>query len=241
MATMARSGAMQGVGQQNWEAIEHDLEAYGNAVMPGLLSTRQCVELAALYSQGRDYRARIVMARHGFGRGEYKYWAYPLPSLIQGLRQALYPYLVAIANRWNQQLGVDVRYPDTLQVFLERCHRAGQTRPTPLMLQYGEGDYNCLHQDLYGEHVFPVQIAILLSQPGKDFTGGEFVMTESGSGYQRADVVPLHQGDAVAFTVNQRPVPGKRGGMRRAAMRHGVSLVRSGHRHTVGLIFHDAH
>jgi hypothetical protein len=241
MATMAQSDAMQGVRQQNWEAIEQDLEAYGNAVMPGLLSTRQCLALAALYSQDQDYRARIVMARHGFGRGEYKYWAYPLPSLIQGLRQALYPYLVAIANRWNQQLGIDVRYPDTLQVFLERCHRAGQTRPTPLMLQYGEGDYNCLHQDLYGEHVFPVQIAILLSQPGKDFTGGEFVMTESGSGYQRADVVPLHQGDAVAFTVNQRPVPGKRGGMRRAAMRHGVSLVRSGHRHTVGLIFHDAH
>jgi hypothetical protein len=240
MATMAQSDAMQGVRQQNWEAIEQDLEAYGNAVMPGLLSTRQCLALAALYSQDQDYRARIVMARHGFGRGEYKYWAYPLPSLIQGLRQALYPYLVAVANRWNRQLGIDVCYPDTLQVFLERCHRAGQIRPTPLMLQYGEGDYNCLHQDLYGEHVFPVQIAILLSQPGKDFTGGEFVMTESGSGYQRADVVPLHQGDAVAFTVNQRPVPGKRGGMRRVAMRHGVSLVRSGHRHTVGLIFHDA-
>jgi hypothetical protein len=180
------------------------------------------------------------MGRHGFGRGEYKYFAYPLPPLLEELRHALYPKLVPLANRWNEQLGIGISYPDALASFLERCHGAGQTRPTPLILQYGEGDYNCLHQDLYGEHVFPLQVAILLSQPGEDFSGGEFVMTEGRPGYQHADVVPLSQGDAVVFTVNQRPAVGKRGAVRRVAMRHGVSRVRSGHRYTVGLIFHDA-
>ena len=193
-----------------------------------------------MYPQEDGYRTKIVMARHGFGRGEYKYFAYPLPPLLDELRHALYPKLVPIANRWNKQLGIDVSYPCTLAAFLERCHRAGQTRPTPLILEYGEGDYNCLHQDLYGDHVFPLQIAILLSQPGEDFFGGEFVMTESNPGHQRADVVPLRQGDAVAFTVNQRPAAGKRGTTRKVAMRHGVSRIRSGQRHTVGLIFHDA-
>ncbi len=226
--------------RQNWAAIERELDANGNAVMAGLLTARQCTGLADLYSRDEGYRARIIMARHGFGRGEYKYWAYPLPPLIQQLRRSLYPHLAPIANRWNRQLGIDVRYPETLRAFLDRCHAAGQTRPTPLMLEYGQDDYNCLHQDLYGEHVFPLQAAILLSRPATDFTGGEFVMTESGSGYQRADVVPLQQGDAVIFTVNQRPVPGKRGGMRKAAMRHGVSRIISGRRYTAGLIFHDA-
>jgi hypothetical protein len=193
-----------------------------------------------LYPSEDGYRSKVVMARHGFGRGEYKYFAYPLPPLLDGLRHALYPRLMPIANRWNRQLGIDVSYPDSLEAFLERCHRAGQTRPTPLILQYGEGDYNCLHQDLYGEHVFPLQVTVLLSRPGEDFTGGEFVMTESHPGHRRADVVPLCQGDGVVFTVNQRPAPGKRGAMRRVAMRHGVSRIHSGHRHTVGLIFHDA-
>jgi hypothetical protein len=206
----------------------------------GLLNTAQCGEIAARYAGDEAYRARIVMARHGFGRGEYKYFAYPLPSLLDQLRHTLYPRLAPIANRWNRQLGDEVQYPDELSAFLAQCHRAGQTRPTPLILKYGPGDYNSLHQDLYGEHVFPLQVAILLSEPGKDFTGGEFVMTESASDGQRAGVVALHQGDAVVFTVNQRPAVSKRGGTRKAAMRHGVSLVRSGNRHTVGLIFHDA-
>lgn len=240
MTTMTAIDEVRRLERQDWEAVRRELDASGNAVLPGLLSARECAGLAALYPLEHGYRARIVMARHGFGRGEYKYWSYPLPPLVQRLRQMLYPQLVEVANRWNRQLGIDLSYPDTLESFLGRCHAAGQARPTPLMLQYGAGDYNCLHQDLYGEHVFPLQVAILLSSPGKDFTGGEFVMTESGSGYQRADVVPLRQGDAVVFTVNHRPVRGKRGGARKAAMRHGVSLVRSGHRHTVGLIFHDA-
>ena len=180
-----------------------------------------------------------VMARHGYGRGEYKYFAYPLPSLLDRLRHALYPRLVPIANRWNRQLGSDTQYPGELDAFLDRCHRAGQGRPTPLILEYGVGDYNCLHQDLYGEHVFPLQVAILLSEPGRDFAGGEFVMTEFSSKGQRADVVALRQGDAVVFTVNQRPAMGQRGA-RRVAMRHGVSRIRSGRRHTIGLIFHDS-
>ncbi len=225
---------------RDWESIAQSLDAHGNAVLPGLLTAAQCERLAAMYARTEGYRSRIVMARHGFGRGEYKYFAYPLPPLLDELRHALYPNLVPIANRWNQQLGIGVRYPETLDEFLQRCHCAGQRRPTPLILEYGEGDYNCLHQDLYGEHVFPLQVAILLSRPGEDFTGGEFVMTESNASHQRADVVALHQGDAVAFTVNQRPVPGKRGGTRKAAMRHGVSRIRSGRRHTVGLIFHDS-
>ena len=227
----------------DWQRIGRSLDAYGNAVLPGLLTAEQCDDLAALYPQEERYRTRIVMARHGFGRGEYKYFAYPLPPLLERLRHALYPRLAPVANRWNLQLGIDVQYPDDLAAFLQRCHQAGQIRPTPLILQYGEGDYNCLHQDLYGEHVFPLQVAILLSEPGRDFTGGEFVMTELSSKGQRADVVALRQGDAVVFAVHQRPAsssgPGRRG-PRKVAMRHGVSRIRSGHRHTVGLIFHDA-
>ncbi|MFM0718943.1 2OG-Fe(II) oxygenase [Paraburkholderia strydomiana] len=223
----------------NWGDIGRSLDVHGNAVLPSLLTAEQCDELATLYSQEEGFRSRIVMARHGFGRGEYKYFAYPLPPLLDGLRHALYPWLAPIANRWNLQLGIDTQFPNELDMFLQRCHEAGQTRPTPLILQYGESDYNCLHQDLYGEHVFPLQVTILLSEPDRDFAGGEFVMTELSSKAQRADVVTLHQGDAVVFTVNQRPAMGRRG-TRKVAMRHGVSRIRSGQRHTVGLIFHDA-
>jgi hypothetical protein len=226
--------------RQDWKSVEQSLDANGCALLPGLLTAEQCQALVALYPQNESYRSRIVMARHGFGRGEYKYFAYPLPPLVEALRFLLYPHLVPIANRWNEQLGINVRYPNSLPAFLKRCHAAGQMRPTPLMLQYGRGDYNCLHQDVYGDHVFPLQVAILLSRPGEDFTGGEFIMTETTTSQQRANVVPLQQGDAVVFTVNQRPVQGKRGGTRKAAMRHGVSLLRSGHRHVVGIIFHDA-
>lgn len=224
---------------RDWDAVERSLDAQGHAVLPGLLTPAQCDALAALYLRPDGFRSRIVMARHGFGRGEYKYFAYPLPPLLERLRHALYPRLAPIANRWQRQLGLATQYPDELNAFLRRCHQAGQTRPTPLILRYGEGDYNCLHQDLYGEHVFPLQVAMLLSEPGRDFTGGEFVMTERSSQGQRADVVPLRQGDAVVFTVNERPASGRRG-FRRLALRHGVSRVRSGQRHTVGLIFHDA-
>ncbi len=223
----------------DWMSIGRLLDAHGNAVLSGLLTAAQCDDLAALYPQEEGYRTRIVMARHGFGRGEYKYFAYPLPPLLEQLRHAMYPWLAPIANRWNLQLGIDVQYPDELDAYLRRCHEAGQTRPTPLILQYGEGDYNCLHQDLYGEHVFPLQVAILLSEPGRDFAGGEFVMTELSTKGQRADVVALRKGDAVVFTVNQRPAMGRRG-THKVAMRHGVSRIRSGKRHTVGLIFHDA-
>jgi uncharacterized protein len=223
----------------DWVGVEQALDAHGYAVLPRLLSPSQCDELAALYPNEHGYRARIVMARRGFGRGEYKYFAYPLPPLLDEWRHALYPYLVPIANRWNRQLGITTQYPNHLDAFLNRCHQAGQTRATPLILEYGAGDYNCLHQDLYGEHVFPLQVAILLSKPGKDFAGGEFVMTERSVTGQRAEVVPLDQGDAVVFTVNQRAAPGKRG-IRAVAMRHGVSVIRKGKRNTVGLIFHDA-
>jgi hypothetical protein len=223
----------------DWMSIEHSLDAHGNAVLPALLGKEQCDALAALYPREEGYRSRVVMARHGFGRGEYKYFAYPLPPLLDRLRHTLYPHLAPIANRWNRQLGIDTRYPGGLDAFLERCHRAGQTRPTPLILQYGAGDYNCLHQDLYGEHVFPLQVVILLSQPGRDFVGGELVMTELAAPRSRADVIALGQGDAVVFAVNQRPVRGSRG-FRKAAMRHGVSRIRAGRRHTVGIIFHDA-
>lgn len=224
----------------DWPAVAASLDAEGHAVLPSLLSASECTDLAALYPQRAQFRSRMVMARHGFGRGEYQYFAYPLPPLIEQLRHALYPPLAQIANGWNQRLGVANRYPGELPEFLACCHAAEQRRPTPLLLQYGAGDYNCLHQDLYGELVFPLQVAALLSVPGHDFAGGEFVVTERIGTAQRANVVPLHQGDAVVFTVNERPVPGQRGGMRRAAMRHGVSQVRSGHRHTLGLIFHDA-
>nr|WP_315591693.1 2OG-Fe(II) oxygenase [uncultured Cupriavidus sp.] len=239
MKSVANCDLAMSIEAYDWASIGSSLDAYGNAVLPGLLAWEQCDALAALYPHEKGYRTRIVMARHGFGRGEYKYFAYPLPPLLEQLRHGLYPWLAPIANRWNLQLGIDVQYPDDLDAFLQRCHQAGQNRPTPLILQYGEGDYNCLHQDLYGEHVFPLQVAILLSEPGKDFAGGEFVMTELSTKGQRADVVSLRKGDAVVFTVNQRPAM-VRGGVRRVSMRHGVSRIRSGKRHTVGLIFHDA-
>jgi uncharacterized protein len=224
----------------HWPRVARELDATGNAVLHRLLSPEESRGLAALYSDHARFRSRIVMARHGFGRGEYQYFSYPLPDLVAGLRTELYPRLVPIANRWNAALHIAVRYPAEHSAFLARCHRAGQRKPTPLLLQYGEDDYNCLHQDVYGEHVFPLQVAILLSQPGKDFTGGEFVMTEQRPRMQsRADVVPLTQGDAVIFTVRQRPVQGSRG-VYRVNLRHGVSRIRSGRRHTLGIIFHDA-
>ncbi|MCA8222399.1 2OG-Fe(II) oxygenase [Burkholderia sp. BC1] len=224
----------------DWHLIDTDLDGYGCAHVPRLLSADECRALAALYPDDTRYRSRVVMARHGFGRGEYKYFAYPLPTLVDALRTALYRHLAPIANRWNRALGIDTRYPADLPAFLARCHEAGQTRPTPLLLQYGPGDYNCLHQDLYGEHVFPLQVAILLSAPERDFTGGEFVLTEQRPRMQsRAEVVPLAQGDAVVFAVHSRPVQGTRG-IYRVNLRHGVSRIRSGHRHTVGIIFHDA-
>ena len=224
----------------DWPSIAEELDAQGCAKLERLLSAEQCRSVAALYPQDERFRSRVIMARHGFGRGEYKYFAYPLPDLIAGLRTALYPPLAVIANRWNAAMSIDVRYPKHHANFLERCHKAGQTRPTPLLLQYQPGDFNCLHQDLYGENVFPLQVAILLSEPGRDFTGGEFVLTEQRPRMQsRAEVVSLRQGDAVVFAVHHRPVQGTRGSYR-VNMRHGVSRLRTGHRHTLGIIFHDS-
>ncbi|HKD52944.1 MAG TPA: 2OG-Fe(II) oxygenase [Steroidobacteraceae bacterium] len=224
----------------DWTRVAADLDASGSATLAGLLSGEECRTLVSLYSQDSIFRSRVVMSRHGFGRGEYKYFDYPLPRTVASLRTALYPHLAPLANRWNQLMGQSVRYPSSHADFLERCHGAGQTRPTPLLLQYREGDYNCLHQDLYGEHVFPLQLTILLSRPGEDFEGGEFVLTEQRPRMQsRAEVVPLRQGDAVIFAVHHRPAQGTRGAYR-VNMRHGVSRVRSGHRHTLGIIFHDA-
>jgi uncharacterized protein len=224
----------------DWAQATAELDAQGCAVLKGLLTPEECAALAAMYPDDTHFRSRIVMGRHGFGRGEYKYFSYPLPDLISELRPVLYARLAGVANRWNEAMGIDIRYPATHAAFLKRCHDAGQTRPTPLLLQYEPGDFNCLHQDLYGEHVFPLQVAILLSQPGRDFAGGEFVLTEQRPRMQsRAEVVPLTQGDAVAFAVHHRPVQGTRGTYR-VNLRHGVSRVRSGHRHTVGVIFHDA-
>ena len=224
----------------DWERVGKELDQVGNAVLPTLLSADECDALAELYPEEEPFRSRIVMARHGFGRGEYKYFRYPLPEPVASLRTALYPHLAPIATRWNDALGFGVRYPATHEEFLARCHAAGQSRPTPLLLRYGAGDYNCLHQDVYGEHVFPLQVAILLSEPGRDFTGGEFVMTEQRPRMQsRAEVVPLRKGDGVVFTVRNRPVQGTRG-VYRVNLRHGVSRIRSGVRHVVGIIFHDA-
>jgi hypothetical protein len=224
----------------DWAQATSELDAQGCAVLRGLLTPEECSVLATMYSDDSHFRSRIVMGRHGFGRGEYKYFSYPLPDLIAELRPVLYQRLTGIANRWNEAMGIDIRYPASHAAFLKRCHEAGQTRPTPLLLQYEAGDFNCLHQDLYGEHVFPLQVAILLSKPGRDFAGGEFVLTEQRPRMQsRAEVVPLTQGDAVAFAVHHRPVQGTRGTYR-VNMRHGVSRLRSGHRHTVGVIFHDA-
>jgi hypothetical protein len=224
----------------DWTEATSDLDAQGCAVLKGLLSPEECDALTSFYPDDKNFRSRVVMSRHGFGRGEYKYLAYPLPKLIAQLRPLLYARLRDVANRWNEAMGIDIRYPEGHEAFLKRCHAAGQTRPTPLLLQYGAGDYNCLHQDLYGEHVFPLQVAILLSEPGRDFSGGEFVLTEQRPRMQsRPEVVPLKQGDAVAFAVHHRPVQGTRG-FYRVNLRHGVSRIRSGHRHTLGVIFHDA-
>jgi uncharacterized protein len=223
-----------------WSRVAEDLDAHGCAVIERLLSPDECRSMAELYPEDDRFRSRVVMARHGFGRGEYKYFAYPLPEPVAGLRAALYPHLAGIANRWNEAMGVEARYPSDHAEFLDRCHRAGQTKPTPLLLRYGPGDHNCLHQDLYGEHAFPLQVAFLLSAPGEDFTGGEFVLTEQRPRMQsRAEVVPLRRGDGVVFPVHHRPVRGARG-VYRVNMRHGVSRVRSGRRHTLGVIFHDA-
>jgi uncharacterized protein len=230
----------QDIEAMDWPALSAQLDARGCAVLPGLLTPAACQELAELYPADTGFRSRVVMSRHGFGRGEYKYFCYPLPPLVAELRAALYPHLAPVANDWGRRLGVDRRYPTSLETFLECCHAAGQVKPTPLLLQYGPEDYNCLHQDLYGEWVFPLQLAVLLSQPERDFTGGEFVLTEQRPRMQsRVEVVPLAQGDAVVFAVHHRPVHGTRGEYR-VKLRHGVSRVRSGRRHTLGIIFHDA-
>ena len=234
----------RGVGKEgpelDWARVTEDLDARGSAVLEQLLSPVECQTLAASYPEDSIFRSRIVMGRHGFGQGEYKYFSYPLPEIIESLRTQLYPRLAPLANRWNAAMKIDVGYPAEHAGFIARCHGAGQLKPTPLLLQYGEDDYNCLHQDLYGEHVFPLQVAVLLSEPGRDFTGGEFVMTEQRPRMQsRAEVVPLRQGDAVVFAVHHRPVQGTRG-VYRVNLRHGVSRIRSGHRHTLGIIFHDA-
>lgn len=228
------------VAGQDWQAITGELDGFGCAVLPQLLTAGECRAVAALYPDDRHFRSRVVMARHGFGKGEYRYFSYPLPDLIGDLRTAIYPHLAGLANRWNDRMGIDQHYPADHAAYLARCRAAGQTRPTPLLLHYGPGDYNCLHQDLYGELVFPIQLAILLSEPGEDFTGGEFVLTEQRPRMQsRVEVVPLRRGDAVAFAVHNRPVQGTRGTYR-VNLRHGVSRLRSGQRHTAGIIFHDA-
>ena len=224
----------------DWPTVSADLDAYGWAGFKDLLTGNECADISSLYADSRRFRSQVIMAQHGFGRGEYKYFSYPLPEMIAGLRIAIYPHLAPIANRWNEAMGIQVRYPDSHELFIERCHQAGQTRPTPLLLQYGAGDYNALHQDVYGEHVFPLQLAILLSEPERDFTGGEFVLTEQRPRMQsRAEVVPLRQGDGVVFAVHHRPVNGTRGSYR-VNLRHGVSRLRWGQRHTLGIIFHDA-
>jgi hypothetical protein len=224
----------------DWTNVGEHLDTHGWAMLEKVLFPEECAALSDLYEGRGRFRSQVVMARHGFGRGEYKYFSYPLPDIIAGLRAAIYPRLAPIADRWNEAMGIDVRYPAEHETFIEWCHAAGQTRPTPLLLQDGPGDYNCLHQDLYGEHVFPFQAAFLLSRPGVDFTGGEFVLTEQRPRMQsRAEVVPLDQGDAVLFAVSHRPVRGTRG-IYRVDLRHGVSRIRSGRRHTAGVIFHDA-
>jgi hypothetical protein len=231
----------QKVSDIDWKGIEDELNSQGWSVASKLLAASECDAIAKTYGDDDSrFRSRVVMGRHGFGQGEYRYFAYPLPQMIQDLRTTIYPCLAPLANTWNERMGINVRYPKTHKEFLDRCHAAGQKRPTPLLLQYGPGDYNCLHQDLYGEHVFPIQLAVLLSEPGKDFEGGEFVLTEQRPRMQtRPAVVPLSRGDAVIFAVNQRPHEGTRGDYR-VALRHGVSKLRKGQRHTMGIIFHDA-
>jgi uncharacterized protein len=232
--------AEERVGKYDWRVLGADLTHYGCAVLEKLLEREECRQIATLYGHEEYFRSHIQMARHGFGKGEYRYFKYPLPDVLGGLRTALYSRLAPIANAWNEQMRDNTRYPEDHAAFLRLCHEGGQVRPTPLLLQYAPGDFNCLHQDLYGDLAFPVQVAILLSEPGHDFTGGEFVLTEQRPRMQsRVEVVPLRQGDAVAFGVHHRPVKGAKGHYR-VNMRHGVSRVRSGQRHTVGIIFHDA-
>ncbi len=224
----------------DWPSLSQDLDSYGNARAEALLTGTECAAVAGLYGEAERFRSRVVMAKYGFGRGEYQYFSYPLPQIVTALRAALYPLLAPVANGWSEQLGLATRYPAEHEQFLSRCHGAGQLRPTPLLLHYGADDYNCLHQDLYGEHVFPLQVAILLSEPQEDFTGGEFVITEQRPRRQsRAEVVSLARGDAVIFAVHHRPAVGARG-THRVTLRHGVSRVRSGHRCTLGIVFHDA-
>jgi hypothetical protein len=238
-APVVRS-AQQRVDRYDWAALAADLANHGCAVLERLLAPDECRQIAGLYPHEAHFRSHIHMARHGFGRGEYRYFSYPLPELIGGLRTALYARLAPVANDWNGRMGDATCYPGEHAAFLKLCHQAGQVRPTPLLLQYGPGDFNCLHQDLYGDLAFPIQVAILLSQPGSDFTGGEFVLTEQRPRMQsRVEVVPLQQGDAVAFAVHNRPVQGTKGSYR-VNLRHGVSRLRSGQRHTLGIIFHDA-
>ena len=237
---MSRDGIERRIAAIDWPQVSTDLDAQGWAILPALLSPAEAESIANLYDQEAGFRSRVVMARHGFGQGEYRYFSYPLPDLVQSLRTSAYPPLAPIANRWQARLGKDLRFPDDHAAFLERCHGAGQTRPTPLLLEYGPGDYNCLHRDVYGEHVFPLQIAILLDQPGEDFTGGEFVMTEQRPRMQtRPMVLPLRKGDAAVFAVAGRPVKGARGDYQ-VKLNHGVSRLRTGRRHTLGVIFHDA-
>jgi hypothetical protein len=239
-ATKKTIGVGERLNKVDWTAVAETLDQQGNAVIPKLLSAPECESIKQMYGDEPRFRSRVVMARHGYGRGEYKYFNYPLPDLVSELRANAYPHLVPLANRWNQAMRIDIRYPEAHAEFIERCHAASQTRPTALILQYEAGDYNCLHQDLYGEHVFPLQLAILLSEPDQDFTGGEFIMTEQRPRMQtRPMVVPLRQGDGVVFAVHNRPVKGSRG-VYRVNMRHGVSTLLSGHRHTLGIIFHDA-
>ena len=224
----------------DWPEIETALDRQGYSTLPGLLARPECEALAALYPDDEQFRSRVVMERHAFGIGEYKYLRYPLPPLVEALRQACYPRLVPVANRWRALLREKGRFPTSLDAYLRDCHAAGQTRPTPLVLRYEAGGYNCLHQDLYGEHVFPLQMTVLLSAPGTDFTGGEFLLVEQRPRAQsKGEVVPLAQGDAVVFAVRHRPAQGKRGPYR-VTLRHGVSQVRTGHRCTLGVIFHDA-
>lgn len=237
---MTACGVADRVNALDWPALHAALDARGSAVVERCLNAAECRALATLYAGDDVFRSRVVMERHGFGRGEYRYFAYPLPSIVGALRAAFYPRLSPIANRWNERLKIETRFPAGHADFLARCHDAGQTKPTPLLLRYGPGDYNCLHQDLYGEHVFPLQLAVLLSEPGEDFSGGEFVLTEQRPRRQtRAEVCPLRQGDAVVFAVRHRPAQGTRGDYR-VNLRHGVSELRSGERYTLGVIFHDA-
>jgi hypothetical protein len=240
LAEADRAPATRRIDGYDWAVIGAELNAHGCAVLPKLLTPRECAELAALYPHEEHFRSHVHMARHGFGKGEYRYFKYPLPALVADLRTTLFPHLAAFANDWNARMNVAVRYPETHTAYLKICHKAGQMRPTPLLLQYTEGDFNCLHQDLYGELAFPLQATVLLSAPGQDFSGGEFVLTEQRPRMQsRVEVVPLAQGDAVIFAVHHRPVRGTKGNYR-VNLRHGVSRIRSGHRHTLGIIFHDA-